>query len=270
LACEEAAPGGITDAPLSVKGLHVKHGRKTLVRDVSFDLAPGEAVALVTTGAADPTPLLDVLAGLDPPQAGEISWGGLASGEILRAGSAAARYRLERALRMRIGYITLQSSLLHNQSLFENIALPLRYHLDLPEEEVCERVERALRALHMEGERSRRPSEISRAVRYRAELARAVMLDPSLIIVDSPYLDGDRSAARALGSFLEEHLRPGRTALLAAFEDPARVLSFFTRALIMDRDRGTLVECRPGGPREPGLPAAVERFFQLRKEKEVV
>jgi ABC-type transporter Mla maintaining outer membrane lipid asymmetry ATPase subunit MlaF len=242
----------------------VSVGGKALVRDASFDIAGGEVVALVPGEQDDPSPILDVLAGLVPPDSGEISWSGISSKDIAKASSVSARYRLEREVRVEVGYVTPGASLFHNLTLFDNIALPLRYHLHLDEDEVCSRVEDTIRGLGMEGQAVRRPSEVPRSIRRRAELARALVLDPVLLVVDSPYLDGDRPAAEALGSYLEGRLGSGRLALVAAVEDPARIRGLFTRAFLVDG--GSLEECRGDGV--SGLSAAVERSVQRGTEKD--
>jgi len=234
-----------------------------LVRDASFDIGRGEAVALVPFIHEDPSPLLDVLAGLFSPESGEISWNGISSRDIEQS-SPGARYRLEREVRLEVGYVTPAASLFHNQTLFDNIALPLRYHLDLDEDEVCSRVEDAIRGLRLEGQALRRPSEVPRSIRRRAELARALVLDPALLVVDSPYLDGDRTAAQALGSYLEERLGSGGLALVAVVEDPARIRGLFTRALLVDG--GELKECR--GAAGCSLSEAVERRMQRGTEND--
>ena len=232
-----------------------------LVRNASFDIGRGEAVALIPGIHEDPSPLLDVLAGLLSPESGEISWNGISSKEIERS-SAGARYRLEREVRLEVGYATPAASLFNNQTLFDNIALPLRYHLHLDEDEVCSRVEDAIRGLRLEGQALRRPSEVPRSIRRRAELARALVLDPALLVVDSPYFDGDRPAAQALGSFLEARLGSRSLALIAAVEDPARIRGLFTRALLVDG--GSLKECR--GDAACSLSDAVERRMQRGTE----
>jgi ABC-type transporter Mla maintaining outer membrane lipid asymmetry ATPase subunit MlaF len=240
LASEAPAP-----VPLSARNLSISAGGETLVRDASFDVGAGEAVALVILAQEDATPLLDVLAGLVPPDSGEISWSGISRRDIEATSSPRVRYRLERQVRLEVGYVTPGASLLHNHTLFENIALPLRYHLELDEVELCSRIEDVTGGLRLEDHVLRRPSEVSRAVRRRASLARALALEPALLVVDSGYLDGDRGAAQALGSYLEERIASGRLAVVACVEEPARIGGLFTRAFVADG--GSLAECRGSG-----------------------
>jgi len=244
--------------PLSARNLSVSVHGEPLIRDASFDVGPGEAVALVFVIDADPTPLLDVLAGLVPPDSGEISWNGIRSKDIAEASGPRVRYRLEREVRLDVGYATPGASLLHNHTLFDNIALPLRYHLDLGEDEVCSRIEETIRGLRLEDHALRRPAEVPRAIRRRAELARALVLDPTLLVIDSQYLEGDRGAAQVLGSYLEGRIAAGKLAVAAAVEDPARIGGLFTRALLVDG--GSPEEWRAAGSSR--LCDAVERRVQ--------
>lgn len=217
---------------LTARDMTVGYGQPPPFSGLSFEVARGELVGITTLGAADLRPLLDVLAGLEPPAGGEIRWGAVSSLDLERQCSARARYLLERKVRLEVGYLSAAATLLQNRTLEENIALPLVYH-DAPSwAQVSATVDRLTARLEIAAEVGRRPAGLPAGVRRRAELARALILKPRLLILDSSVSGMDRATARAMAAALKEHREEGM-AVLAATHDPLELAAACTRLLVL-------------------------------------
>lgn len=150
--------------------------------------------AVLVEGSADSG--IDTLAayalGLDPLPAGRV----LVFGEDL----ARLPRRTVLAFRRRVGYLPAGDGLLHNLSLWDNVALPLRFGSTLPESEIRGRIHVMLALLRIADVAHLRPAAVSDEQRRRAALARALAFDPDLVILEDPF---DGLPARIAGELLE-------------------------------------------------------------------
>jgi phospholipid/cholesterol/gamma-HCH transport system ATP-binding protein len=151
-----------------------------LLSDVSFSVDSNAHVAIVGAVGSGKTTILDLMAGLDLPDKGSVFVDGV-SVEVFD-------YEDLREHRMRTGYVFGDRGLLANLPLFENVALPLRYHYGavLGEEAICDRVRSVLAELEIEGFSTLMPARANQSVRKRALLARALLLEPMLLLFDEP------------------------------------------------------------------------------------
>ena len=227
----------------------------------------GEAVALTVIGAADLSPLLAVLAGLEPPAAGEVEWCGLTSIAIQAARTAVARYRLEREQRLLTGYLTPSASLMNNLSLFDNIALPLRYHHGAPPADVSLRVGRLADLLKLGGEVGRRPAGLPRGVRRRAQIARALINEPPLLLLDASFLEVDRESLEIIFSTLQLWRSEKHLTILAATYEPLLIVPLVSRLLVLYR--GKLLGSLEGDElKDQGLLKDTTRLLKVLSDKE--
>jgi len=132
-----------------------------------------------------------VALGLEPPRRGRV----LVLGEDIAALPRAAAL----AFRRRVGYLPAGDGLLQNLSLYDNVALPLRFGTGLAEREIEGRIRIILTMMHLSDVGPARPAQVNDEQRRRAALARAVAFDPGLVILEQPF-DGltDRVAAELL------------------------------------------------------------------------
>ena len=152
-----------------------------LLDDVSFDVEPGGHVALVGQVGSGKTLVLRLIAGAEQLDEGAVIVDGVSV--------AALGYRELQAHRASTGFAFELAGLLANQTIFENVALPLRYHEGgrLGEEEIRARVSGLLEELHVApATAALLPARVNASVRKRALLCRALVLEPRLLLFDEP------------------------------------------------------------------------------------
>lgn len=206
-------------AVLEARNLHRFFGRQRAVDDVSFSLEDGEALAVFGPNGAGKTTLLRLLAGLLKPSAGEALVGGV------RAGSATARGR--------IGIISHESMLYHALTVRENVELAARlYGVADPRGAVS----RVLEKLRIAERGSSAVRSLSRGLRQRVSIARALVHEPRVMLLDEPFTGLDDAGASALGEALSA-VRASGAALVLVTHNIGEGLSLATRAAVMHRGK---------------------------------
>jgi phospholipid/cholesterol/gamma-HCH transport system ATP-binding protein len=168
------------DLPCMVfDGVRFGYGPRTIIADLSLSVQPKEVLAIMGGSGVGKTTLLRLIAGLVKPQAGTVS----VFGEPLTG------YRADRlyAMRRRMGLLFQFGALFTDLSCFENVAFPLREHAHLPAAMLRDVVLLKLEAVGLRGAADLMPSEISGGMARRVALARAIALDPELILYDEPF-----------------------------------------------------------------------------------
>lgn len=169
-----------TDQPLlRVDSLGVRFGTQQVLRDISLDLAAGETLVILGESGCGKTVLLKSMIGLVRPSAGDVAFEGRSLARL--------NDRQLAHLRTRYGFVFQGAALFDSLSIADNIAFPLREHTRLPEAEVREIVASLVDEVGLP--RSvlvKKPVELSGGMRKRAGLARALALDPNLVLYDEP------------------------------------------------------------------------------------
>jgi ABC-type transporter Mla maintaining outer membrane lipid asymmetry ATPase subunit MlaF len=152
------------------------HGQ---VRDVDWRVLPGERWAVGGLPSSGKTRLLETAAGLCPPPAGQV--------RLLGHYVAALGEREARALRRQVGFVYGDGGrLLSHLTLAQNLALPLCYHRNCELEAVADELGQLLAAFELEAVARRLPGQVTPAFRQRAALARALALQPQVLLLDNP------------------------------------------------------------------------------------
>ncbi len=163
---------------LRVDGVRFSFPGLPLLKGVSFAVPPGGLFAITGRSGCGKTTLLEICASLRRPLGGSVFWDGV---DI----AAFTHDSLMRA-RQGVGYVFQKHALIHNFTVFDNIALPLRYHRHLAERDVQAAVHACMEELGLFNVDKRFPNELSAAQSRCAAIARAVVMGPSLLFLDEP------------------------------------------------------------------------------------
>lgn len=168
----------VDDPAISVRNLSKAFGSNEVLEDVSIDFPKGQITVVLGPSGTGKSVFLRHLIGLLKPDKGEI-WIGDKNVPTLRT-------RELYDLRKKMGVLFQDGALFGSMSMYDNVAFPLREHTSLSEKEIRPIVEEKLEMVGLEGAADRLPGEISGGMRKRAGLARALVLDPEIILFDEP------------------------------------------------------------------------------------
>jgi phospholipid/cholesterol/gamma-HCH transport system ATP-binding protein len=168
-----------TDSLVELKNLSFGYGERRILDDISLTIPRGKVTALMGASGGGKTTVLRLIGGQCKPQQGEL----LFDGRNLAAFNAKDMY----AARRRMGMLFQFGALFTDLSVFDNVAFPLREHTNLSPAMVRDIVLMKLNAVGLRGARDLMPSEISGGMARRVALARAIALDPDLVMYDEPF-----------------------------------------------------------------------------------
>lgn len=167
------------DSLLLFKDVTLGYGDFTVLAGIDIDVRRGQVVAMMGGSGSGKTTLLRAATGQILPKQGTVT----AFGENI----AAADNNKLRALRQRMGVLFQQGALFTDLNVFENVAFPLREHTQVSEAQIIERVLDKLNAVGLRAAAHLSISEISGGMARRVALARAIVLEPELILYDEPF-----------------------------------------------------------------------------------
>ncbi len=171
------------DNLVQINNLTFKRGDRVIYDDISLSIPKGKVTAIMGPSGIGKTTLLRLIGGQIRPQSGQI----LFDGKNIPKLSRSALYET----RKRMSMLFQSGALFTDMSVYENIAFPIREHSDLPEAIIEKIVLMKLEAVGLRGARSLQPSELSGGMARRVALARAIALDPELILYDEPFAGQD-------------------------------------------------------------------------------
>jgi phospholipid/cholesterol/gamma-HCH transport system ATP-binding protein len=167
------------DLVLRLSGVALGYGDVSILRDISLDVRRGQVVALMGGSGSGKTTLLRAATGQIKAQAGHVT---LFDQDLGKATSQELQL-----LRQKMGVLFQQGALFTDLNVFENVAFPLREHANLAPPELLTRVLDTLEAVGFRTAAHLRVSEISGGMARRVALARAVVLEPELVLYDEPF-----------------------------------------------------------------------------------
>ena len=168
---------------VKVRGLSFYRGNRAIFDDVDIDIPKGKITAVMGPSGCGKTTLLRLIGGQLKPFKGSV----VVDGEEV---PKLSRRELMR-LRKRIGMLFQSGALLTDLTVFENVAFPLREHSQLPESMIRDLVLMKLEAVGLRGARDLMTAELSGGMARRVALARAIALDPMMIMYDEPFTGQD-------------------------------------------------------------------------------
>lgn len=175
--------GAMSDVLVRIRDMHFSRGNRAIFRGINMDIPRGGICAIMGPSGTGKTTLLKLIGAQLKPSQGTVHF------------DERDIHRLSRrdlyTERKRMGMLFQSGALLTDLSVFENVAYPLREHTALPERLVRHLVLTRLHAVGLRGARDLMPGELSGGMARRVALARALMLDPTMIMYDEPFTGQD-------------------------------------------------------------------------------
>ena len=232
-ACRFARVGdnaGMENPILSVRHLVKRYGETLVVDDLSFEIAPGECLGVIGPNGAGKTTTIRMCLGLSMPDAGHITAFGL------------QMPRDALAIKARLGVVSQMDTLDPDFSCAENLLVYGRY-FGTPDAQIKARIPELLEFANLSSKAGAKPAELSGGMKRRLSLARALVNDPGLLLLDEPTTGLDPQARHLMWERLQLLLQQGKSILLTThFMDEAERLC--DRLLVIDHGR-KIAEGRP-------------------------
>ena len=175
---------------VSVHNLSFSRGNKKIFDDISLEFERGKVTAIMGPSGTGKTTLLKLIGGQLFPKQGSVT----VDGNNVHSLRRSELYEL----RKRMGMLFQSGALLTDMNVFDNVAFPLREHTHLPESMIRTLVLMKLQAVGLRGARNLMPNELSGGMARRIALARAIALDPMMIMYDEPFTGQDPISKGAL------------------------------------------------------------------------
>jgi lipopolysaccharide export system ATP-binding protein len=191
---------------LVARNLQKRFGERVVVRDVGLEVAQGEVVGLLGPNGAGKTTTFYMVVGVEAPDHGEIQW----------MGQDITQEPMHRRARLGIGYLPQESSVFRGLTVWENL-MALAELQPVPRDEQVARCERLLAEFHLEKVRHTLGMSLSGGERRRCELARALVTEPRIMLLDEPFAGVDPKSvleiqgliadlkARGIGVLITDH-----------------------------------------------------------------
>jgi phospholipid/cholesterol/gamma-HCH transport system ATP-binding protein len=181
---------------IEVRSLQKSFGETKVLTDVNMSIGRGHIAVIIGGSGAGKTTLLRILIALERPTSGSV----IVSGQDI----ANLNDRELNKMRGKFGMVFQYSALLDSMNVMDNVAFPMREHTKLPDKEIRQKVTEKLNSLGLENVEKRMPSELSGGMRKRVALARALMLEPEVIMYDEPTSGLDPVTSRMVDDLIVE------------------------------------------------------------------
>ncbi len=182
------------DNLVEIKDAAFSYGDRPVLKGINLTAKRGQVIAIMGSSGCGKTTLLRLIGGQIRPGQGVVRVAGESLGELDQAGL----YRLRR----KMGMLFQFGALFTDMSVFANVAFPLREHTDLPEDAIRDLVLMKLHAVGLRGAARLMPAELSGGMARRVALARAIALDPGLVMYDEPFAGLDPISLGITGNLI--------------------------------------------------------------------
>jgi len=216
----------VQETPIEVDDLKKAFGRQTVLDGVSLRVRRAETLAVLGRSGTGKSVLLKLLIGLQRPDAGSVRVAGQEVGQLEGNGL--------NEVRKKIGFLFQQAALYDSLTVEENVAFPLRRHLRLSDEERKERARELLAGVGMDRDLEKLPSEISGGMQKRVGLARALALDPEIVLLDEPTAGLDPITADEIGNMIVDQKKKRRMTAVVVTHDIRGARMFADRVVLLN------------------------------------
>ena len=218
---------------ISVRDLTMAYGDFVVMRDISFDVSPGEVFVIMGGSGCGKSTLMRHLLGMIEPAKGEIYY----HGESFTQAPLGVRDTYLR----RFGVLFQGGALWSSMTLAENIALPLEEYTDLDPSDTRNVASLKLALVGLRGFEDYYPSEISGGMRKRAGLARAMALDPEILFVDEPSAGLDPISSRLLDDLILELRDSLGATVVVVTHELASIFAVGDNSVFLDPETRTMI-----------------------------
>jgi phospholipid/cholesterol/gamma-HCH transport system ATP-binding protein len=211
---------------VEIKDLRYSYGEREVLKGLNLGIPHGKVVGLLGSSGCGKTTLLRLIGGQLPPAGGHVD----VAGQIVHKLGNDDLYRLRR----KMGMMFQAGGLFSDLSVFDNVAYPLREHTDLPESMIRDLVLMKLHAVGLRGARDLMTGELSGGMSRRVALARAIALDPMLIMYDEPFAGLDPISLDVIANIIRRlNDALGLTSVVVTY-DVAEALKIIDYAYFID------------------------------------
>lgn len=206
-------PLSTQETVLEVRNLYKAFGEKAVLKGLTFQLRKGEILGLFGGSGTGKSVILRTIIGLEHAD----------QGEIIFEGQDISHYS-ERQLipiRTQIGYVFQNGALFDSLTVQENLSYPLQEHTRLSEKEILTKVDAMLGLIDMKGSNQLRPNELSGGMQKRAGLARAIIMEPKIILFDEPTAGLDPVNTQRLLDNIKVLKKTGITGIFVTHDIPS-------------------------------------------------
>lgn len=195
---------------IEIKHFKKAFGNKLVHEDTSFYVRKGECLGLIGGSGAGKSVILRSLIGLDKPD----------SGEVLIDGVDITKFKEKDLieLRKKVAYVFQGGALFDSMSVYENLAYPLREHTQMSEGEIRKRILSLLEEFGLSGNESLYPANLSGGMQKRVGLARAIILNPEIVLYDEPTAGLDPFNTKKINEMITRLKGRGVTAILVTHD----------------------------------------------------
>ena len=214
-----------TENLVEVNNLTFKRGERVIYDNLNLQVQKGKVTAIMGPSGIGKTTLLRLIGGQLVPESGKI----LFDGQNVCTASNKKLYQI----RQRMGMLFQSGALFTDLSTFDNVAYPIREHTNLPEELIRKLVLMKLESVGLRGAAQLMPSELSGGMARRAALARAIALDPDLIMYDEPFTGQDPISMGVIVELIKKLNQALNLTSIVVSHDVTEVLSIADYAYIV-------------------------------------
>ncbi|MFM2479271.1 ATP-binding cassette domain-containing protein [Celerinatantimonas sp. MCCC 1A17872] len=214
---------------IEVRGLTFSRGDRKIFDSIDFSFPQGKVTAVMGPSGTGKTTLLKLLGGQLKPHSGEV----LFAGENIHRQSRSNLYQL----RKRMGMLFQSGALFTDLNVFDNVAFPLREHAHLPETVLRNLVLMKLEAVGLRGAAELMPSDLSGGMARRVALARAIALEPDVIMYDEPFVGQDPITMGVLIKLISNLNQALKLTSIVVSHDVEEVLSIADYVYVIDQGK---------------------------------